>query len=196
MKTKVIIEKYGNKRLVFEIDGKVEITKTNGERKVTIQFEEKQKEPIPKDGDVIYVKFNNEMEYISIFKDIDGAMLRTYCDKLLPNGTVWTLDASDCFLSHIDQIKEMRIAAEEQKKILFDGLALLGKRWNEQEKVLEVIPKVGDLCIFWDYDKGNASVNILAFIKGSEFYIRESCFYINCVKFVSEEQYRKIKSVK
>ena len=194
MKTKVIIEENGKKKFIFEIEGQVEVTKSISTCKVKIEFKEDR--PLLKDGDVIYVKINDDMEYISIFKDIDGTMLRTYCDKLLPNGTVWTLDASDCFLSHIDQIKEMRIATEEQKKILFDGLTSVGKRWNAQEKRLEDIPKVGDSCIFWDYDKQTASVNILAFIKGSRFYIRESCFYINCVKFVSEEQYRKIKSAK
>ena len=89
----------------------------------------------PKDGDIIYVKLKNDTEYICIFKVIEGTMLRTYCDKSLPDGTVWTFAPEACFLSHIDHIKDMRIATEEQKKILFDGLASRDKYWNKEEGI-------------------------------------------------------------
>lgn len=146
----------------------------------------------PKDGDIIYVKLKNDTEYICIFKVIEGTMLRTYCDKSLPDGTVWTFAPEACFLSHIDHIKDMRIATEEQKKILFDGLASRDKYWNKEEKVLEDIPKVGDLYIFWDNTTSLAMVSVLKKISKDEEYPYIACtdvIYTNCTKYISKEQY-------
>ena len=147
---------------------------------------------IPKDGDVIYVKLKNDTEYICIFKVIEGTMLRTYCDKSLPDGTVWTFAPEACFLSHIDHIKDMRIATEEQKKILFDGLASRDKYWNKEEKVLEDIPKVGDLCIFWDGTINRAIISTLKELRWDEVYpylAGNGIMYTNCIKYTSKEQY-------
>lgn len=146
----------------------------------------------PKDGDIIYVKLKNDTEYICTFKAIEGTMLLTYCDKSLPDGMVWTFAPEACFLSHIDHIKDMRIATEEQKKILFDGLASRDKYWDSKVKELKDKLVIGDLCIFWDSIIKRAVISTLKELRGGKGYpylAGNGFIYTNCTKYISKEQY-------
>lgn len=51
-------------------------------------------------------------------------------------------------------------------------------------------PKRGDLCIFWDHD---ISESIIAMFEYSamRFYFSNQEYYLNCVPFISEKQFKE-----
>jgi len=75
-------------------------------------------------------------------------------------------------------------------------LAKRGLIFDGKEIVKDNTPKVGDFCIFWDENPEMAVCDILCEIDNIIYFRREDFWYKNCVKFESEEQFRKIKEGK
>ena len=104
----------------------------------TIEVENAQ--PEFKDGDVLFVKCNDRA-FIEIFEyskkngDLyDHASLDT---------TTQYLDISGKFRIGKDEITELRLATEEEKKQFFSALANKGKAWDaEKKKIVDLKPKV------------------------------------------------------
>lgn len=97
-------------------------------------------------------------------------------------------------------INEIRPLTSEEKKLLDSKLAEKGLRFDGKNIVKDNTPKVGDFCIFWD-DKQQEKLlcGILCEFSvgfGFPFATNEGFRYKNCVKFESEEQFRKIKEGK
>lgn len=115
--------------------------------KLNLQTLEIQKQPEFKDGDVLFVKCYKSA-FIEIFKyskkngDLyDHASLDT---------TTHDLDISSKYRICKDEITELRLATEEEKKQFFDAIAKEGKAWDaEKKQIVDLKPK----CEFKPFDK-------------------------------------------
>ena len=102
-----------------------------------------------KDGDVLFVKCNDSA-FIEIFEysKKNGDL----CDHASLDITNQILDISGKYIIRKDEITELRLATEEEKKQFFSALANKGKDWDsEKKKVVNLKPKFEfkpmDLCL-------------------------------------------------
>lgn len=88
----------------------------------------------PKDGDFVYVKAG--YEHIAIFKNIKRNDFNVYaeCNEITTNYNCKNPTIPIC---HIKDVREVRPATEEEKKLLINKLAEKGKRWNEETRTIE-----------------------------------------------------------
>lgn len=157
----------------------------------------------PKEGEYIYVYFKkSEQRYIVIFSHTNTTYLYDKCSIYLNTDKLEIRKIPFCYA---DLISELRPASAEEKKLLDSKLAERGLKFDGENIVKYNTPKVGDFCIFWDDDPKRASCNILAKInypwENVNFnltYPFNTKFenYKHCVKFESEEQFRRIKEGK
>ena len=98
-----------------------------------------------KDGDVISVIINKSLWY-GIYQKKFNAILYCYASYSTATENVYIL--SENGVCKIDDIFEIRLATENEKKILFDAIKENGYKWNEEtktlEKLVEPIFKVGN----------------------------------------------------
>lgn len=101
-----------------------------------------------KDGDIIYVKSNDDYGtvLISIYKGEDSLLFYDYCSVSLDRGYFYI--GSIYGLIHTNKIGVIRFAAEEEKEKLFKAIKDNGYKWNPEtktlEKLIELKFKVGD----------------------------------------------------
>ena len=114
--------------------------------KLNLQTLEIQKQPEFKDGDVLFVKCNDSA-FIEIFEysKKNGDL----CDHASLDITNQILDISGKYIIRKDEITELRLATEEEKKQFFSALANKGKDWDsEKKKVVNLKPKFDELKPF------------------------------------------------
>ena len=160
----------------------------------------------PKDGDFVYLKWKGvktflpykerEREAIGIFKETGDDMLYCYVtyflgDDFKNNPTL--MMPSDYIGNKItngptSMFDEIRPATEEEKKLLIDKLAEVGKRWNEEKKCLENVR--------WRAKKGKLYrwVSADGYVKEStdEHGECDNCYYNSGNYFKTEEAAEKI----
>ena len=105
-----------------------------------------EKQPEFKDGDVLFVKCNDSA-FIEIFEysKKNGDL----CDHASLDITNQILDISGKYIIRKDEITELRLATEEEKKQLFSALANKGKDWDsKKKKVVNLKPKFDELKPF------------------------------------------------
>lgn len=110
----------------------------------TLEIEKTQ--PEFKDGDVLFVKCNDSA-FIEIFEysEKNGDL----CDHASLDITNQILDISGKYIIRKDEITELRLATEEEKKQLFSALANKGKDWDsEKKKVVNLKQKFDELKPF------------------------------------------------
>ena len=110
----------------------------------TLEIEKTQ--PEFKDGDVLFVKCNDSA-FIEIFEysKKNGDL----CDHASLDITNQILDISGKYIIRKDEITELRLATEEEKKQFFSALANKGKYWDsEKKKVVNLKPKFDELKPF------------------------------------------------
>ena len=110
----------------------------------TLEIENAQ--PEFKDGDVLFVKCNDSA-FIKIFEysKKNGDL----CDHASLDITNQILDISGKYIIRKDEITELRLATEEEKKQFFSALANKGKYWDsEKKKVVNLKPKFDELKPF------------------------------------------------
>ena len=98
----------------------------------------------PKNGDVIYIKEHDGTEWISIFNEINNNLIFTYCDKS-SRGNI-DLFTNESSLMDLSVVKELRLATENEKSLLFDALSKKSLIWDSETKSLDKIynPMDGD----------------------------------------------------
>nr|DAL73754.1 MAG TPA: hypothetical protein [Caudoviricetes sp.] len=99
-----------------------------------------------KDGDVLFVKCNDSA-FIEIFEysKKNGDL----CDHASLDITNQILNISGKYIIRKDEITELRLATEEEKKQFFSALANKGKNWDsEKKKVVNLKPKFDELKPF------------------------------------------------
>ena len=97
-------------------------------------------QPEFKDGDVLFVKCNDNA-FIEIFEysKKNGDL----CDHASLDITNQFLDISGKCIIRKDEITELRLATEEEKKQFFSALAKKGKAWDAEKKmIVNLKPKV------------------------------------------------------
>ena len=111
----------------------------------TLEIEKAQ--PEFKDGDVLFVKCNDSA-FIEIFEysKKNGDL----CDHASLDTTNQFLDISGKCIIRKDEITELRLATEEEKKQLFSALKKEGKTWDSEHKMIVDLPKN---CEFKPFDK-------------------------------------------
>ena len=146
----------------------------------------------PKEGEYAYVLSSDSgHNYVTIFSRKENGYLYDKCSINLKTNELW--DGNISPLIRIDAIIDFRPASAEEKKLLDSKLAEKGLIFDGKEVVKDNTPKIGDFCIFWDYDKGNAFCSILKKIINyceGKYITRIGIGYRNCIKFESEEQYK------
>ena len=106
-----------------------------------------EKHPEFKDGDVLFVKCNDSA-FIEIFEysKKNGDL----CDHDSLDITNQILDISGKYIICKDEITELRLATEEEKKQFFSALEKDGKAWDSEKKqIADLKPK----CEFKPFDK-------------------------------------------
>ena len=98
-----------------------------------------EKQPEFKDGDVVFVRCERFC-YIEIFNYFKDDCLYDYASL---NTTLQMIDICGKYSIHKDEIIEIRIATDSEKKQLFEALAKENKVWNAEKK------QVVDLKIKW-----------------------------------------------
>lgn len=85
----------------------------------------------------------------------------------------------------------LRQTTEEERNEFIKFLEYNGKRWNAETFELEDILKVGDVCIFWDYNKCKATIGILDFSNDIYYPFSDNndIWHKHAIKCESLEQY-------
>ena len=160
----------------------------------------------PKDGDFIYLKWKGvktflpyeegEKEAIGIFKEAGHDMLYCYVtyfvgDDFKNNPTLMIPSdyiGNKIANGHTSMFDEIRPATEEEKKLLIEKLAEVGKRWNEEKKCLENVR--------WRAKKGKLYrwVSADGYVKEStdEHGECDNCYYKSGNYFKTEEAAEKV----
>lgn len=148
----------------------------------------------PKEGEYVYVHSNiSTYTYIAIFSHKDATYI--YNKYSINIKTYTSFYSGEAPLISINAIRDLHPASAEEKKLLDARLAERGLKFDGKEIVKDNTPKVGDFCIFWD-NPGFCVCDTLKCIDNDGRFIRDSYGYINCVKFESVEQFRRIKEGK
>lgn len=108
-------------------------------------------EPEMVDGEIYYVK-NNLVEWIYIYK-------RTYTFKtshyvaVLNNYFNYYMEFNDICTTQTDNIKVLRKATEEEKRLFFEIIEKNGRKWDADKKELVRIEKKFDISSLHHFDK-------------------------------------------
>ena len=142
-----------------------------------------------KDGDVLFVKCKGSA-FIEIFNysknngDLyDHASLDT---------TTHELDISGEYKIFKENIMEIRLATEEEKKQLFDALAKKGKAWDaEKKQIVDLKPKVElkpfDKVLVRDFSRDKWSISFFSFKKEDCYVCINHCSWNQCIPYIGNE---------
>lgn len=123
------------KTIEEKLDGKLNLE--------SLEIEKTQ--PEFKDGDVLFVKCE-ERDFIEIFNysKKNGDL----CDYASLDTTTHELDISGEYKIFKENIMEIRLATEEEKKQFFSAIAKRGKAWDAEKKQIVDLPKKCELNPF------------------------------------------------
>lgn len=153
----------------------------------TLEIEKAQ--PEFQDGDVLFVKCKG-CAFIEIFNysknngDLyDHASLDT---------TTHELDISGEYKIFKENIMEIRLATEEEKKQLFDALAKRGKAWDaEKKQIVDLKPKVElkpfDKVLVRDFSRDKWSISFFSFKKEDCYVCINHCSWNQCIPYIGNE---------
>jgi len=184
-----------NKDFTIEVKGNTKVTKTFSEKegKTYVKFEKEKNQFVPKEGDIICVTALANT-YIRRFRKYENGNLTYYGDIRIRGDRI---EQSIGNLCSVDHIRNIRLANDSERLKYYeeyDNMLSDAQMINDKLKS-KSIPKKGDLCIFWDEEKKEAFIDVLNEVNDIS-YLTYDGYWMNCVKYVSEEQYRKIKSGK
>lgn len=153
----------------------------------TLEIEKAQ--PEFQDGDVLFVKCKG-CAFIEIFNysknngDLyDHASLDT---------TTHELDISGEYKIFKENIMEIRLATEEEKKQLFDALAKRGKAWDaEKKQIVDLKPKVElkpfDKVLVRDFGSQAWQVSLFSYKDSDSYYCCNGCSWNQCIPYIGNE---------
>ena len=153
----------------------------------TLEIEKAQ--PEFKDGDVLFVKCKGSA-FIEIFNysknngDLyDHASLDT---------TTHELDISGEYKIFKENIMEIRLATEEEKKQFFSAIAKKGKVWDaEKKQIVDLKPKVElkpfDKVLVRDFSRDKWSISFFSFKKEDCYVCINHCSWNQCIPYIGNE---------
>ncbi|MDD4781825.1 MAG: hypothetical protein PHT02_14645 [Tissierellia bacterium] len=154
--------------------------------KIIINLEQKY---IPQDGEYFYVKTKTNSEFIGIKRKGEYITSRYYSYDIKYSA----ICSGEGRVSNDNLIEEIRPATKEERELLNKALEARGKKWNPETKQIEELPKIGDFCIFWGYDKRMAKCGVLRRIDSHNHYpysMHYGVYYKNCIPFQSVEHFK------
>ena len=106
--------------------------------KLNLETLEIEKKPEFKDGDILFVRCD-KYNYIEIFNYFKGDYLYDYASL---STTLQMIDICGKYPISKDEIIEIRLATDSEKKQLFGALAKKGKAWDSKKKqIVDLKPK-------------------------------------------------------
>lgn len=92
-----------------------------------------------KDGDIIYSITKKGNSFISIFKEMSNEKMYTYADFAIGGFLIYGTSPKSYWFGLLYDIFNIRLATEEEKKILFYALEEKDLKWNQETKKIEKI---------------------------------------------------------
>lgn len=154
-------------------------------------LEIKKTQPEFKDGDVLFVKCKGTafIEIFNCFKN-NGDL----SDYVSLDTTTHELDISGEYKIFKENIMEIRLATEEEKRQLFNAiLAKKGKTWDiEKKMIVDVKPKVDELKPFdrvlvRNCKSENWRANLFSYIDKDGFYCCVWANWAYCIPYIGNE---------
>lgn len=153
----------------------------------TLKIEKAQ--PEFKDGDIVFVRCKRYC-FIEIFNYFKNDILNDYASI---NTTLQMVDIGGEYPIFKDEIVEIHLATDSEKKQLFDALAKKNKAWDAEKKQIVNLkpkwtPKTFDRVITRDFDDGVWSANIFSHINSQGEYVSIGCVegYAYCLPYNEE----------
>ena len=158
--------------------------------KLNLKTLEIEKQSEFKDGDILFVRCD-KYSYIEIFNYFkkNGDLY----DHASLNITRQSLDTSGILKILKEDIVEIRLATEEEKKQLFDALAKYGKDWDAVKKeVVDLKPKVDELKPFdrvlvRDFEDQAWQVSLFSYKDSDSYYCCNGCAWNQCIPYIGNE---------
>lgn len=149
----------------------------------TLEIEKAQ--PEFQDGDVLFVKCKG-CAFIEIFN-----YSKNNCDlydHASLDTTTHELDISGEYKIFKENIMEIRLATEEEKKQLFDALAKRGKAWDaEKKQIVDLKPKVElkpfDKVLVRDFGSQAWQVSLFGYKDSDSYYCCNGCGWNQCIPY-------------
>ena len=142
-----------------------------------------------KDGDVLFLKCNDSA-FIEIFEysKKNGDLF----DHASLDITNQILDISGKYIIRKDEITELRLATEEEKKQFFSALAKEGKRWDSEKKqIVDLKPKVElkpfDRVLVRDFEDQAWQVSLFSYKDSDSYYCCNGCAWDRCIPYIGNE---------
>ena len=142
-----------------------------------------------KDGDVLFLKCNDSA-FIEIFEysNKNGDLF----DHASLDITNQILDISGRYKIAKDDITELRLANEEEKKQFFSALAKEGKRWDSEKKqIVDLKPKVElkpfDRVLVRDFKDQAWQVGLFSYKDSDSYYCCNGCAWNQCIPYICNE---------
>ena len=142
-----------------------------------------------KDGDVLFVKCNDSA-FIEIFEysKKNGDL----CDHASLDITNQILDISGKYIIRKDEITELRLATEEEKKQFFSALANKGKVWDSNKKAIvdlksKVELKPFDKVLVRDFESQAWQVSLFSYKDSDSYYCCNGCSWNQCIPYIGNE---------
>ncbi|MGJ7024990.1 hypothetical protein [Petrimonas sulfuriphila] len=173
---------------------KQEITIPKGTEKISIeQFDNRIVIELipkfePKEGDVLV----NNANIIYIFDHV-GKNGECYYKAFFDPDRKVGMDLSGNNKKFVGFLNSSRYATDSEKQKIFDILTKFAKLFNAEKKCIEDLPKepkIGQLCIFWDFVHKYSMVRTFSHKTDDGRYVDEfGERWLNCIPYESEEQY-------
>ena len=153
----------------------------------TLEIEKAQ--PEFKDGDILFVKCKGSafIEIFNYFKN-NGDLY----DHVSLDTTTHELDISGEYKIFKENIIEIRLATEEEKKQFFSALEKEGKRWDSDKKaIVDLKPKVElkpfDKVLVRDFSRDKWSISFFSFKKEDCYVCINHCSWNQCIPYIGNE---------
>lgn len=150
-------------------------------------------------GDIVYFVTENDNKYITIFKNDGDIYLETYIDFAIITSRC-SLDSS----FYIDNIKEQRLATEQEKIKFFQAIENNNYVWNAETKILTkrkkfkdgdiLTSELGSIFILKEPDINKVYYSCYIALDFASAIIKnckQFCSRINC-RFATEEEKQKL----
>lgn len=144
----------------------------------------------PKAGDLICVETKNYSDQVYVCKFNDLNTHTIFVDY------TFSIKTSNLYEFKDKWVKSqfiLRKPTSKELELFYNKLKEESLELDFENNLVEK-PKVGDLCIFWDNNKSFAAIHVLEAINGpNPLYITNNDnYYKHCIKFKSEEQFKKV----
>lgn len=152
----------------------------------TLKIEKTQ--PEFKDGDVVFVRCERYC-FIEIFNYLKNDGLNDYASL---NTTIQKIDIGGKYKIFKDEIVEIRLATDSEKKQLFEALAKEGKAWDAKRKaIVDLKPNVElkpfDKVLVRNDKKDQWSANIFSYQVRDMFHCLGEGYWRYCITYEGNE---------